>query len=167
MARTGLEPWKLVPVKGSSSQPGPGCSKLKTLLVNVLLKFQTLISQICQYFLLKKCEKFCSAKASLILSTKNFSVFGYKVVKHLTSWPLNERVKLTMLWTTGPRVSFYFYKQNSRYSSAIYGDFAVRVFILLFSFSIFSDRWLLKIKNEYNSMKHKCRNWPLSLIYGS
>ena len=32
---------------------GPGCSKLTTSLVNVLLKFQTLISQICQYFLSK------------------------------------------------------------------------------------------------------------------
>ena len=30
-------------------------------------------------------------------STKNFSVFGYKVVKHLKSLPLNELVKLTML----------------------------------------------------------------------
>ena len=49
-------------------------------------------------------RSFCSAKASLIFSTKNFSIFGYKVVKHLTSWPLNELVKLTMLWTTGPRL---------------------------------------------------------------
>ena len=66
---------------------GPGCSKLTTSLVNVSLKFQTLISEIFQYFLLKKCEKLlqCSAKASLIFSTKNFSVFGYKVVKHLMS----------------------------------------------------------------------------------
>ena len=76
---------------------GPGCSKLTTSLVNETLKFQTLISQICQYILLKKWE------ASLNFSTKNFSVFCYKVVKHLTSWPLNELVKLTMLWTTGPR----------------------------------------------------------------
>ena len=38
-------------------QPGPGCSKLTTSLVNVSLKFQMLISQIFQYFLLKKCEK--------------------------------------------------------------------------------------------------------------
>ena len=37
--------------------PGPGCSKLTMSLVNVSLKFQTLISEICQYFLLKKCEK--------------------------------------------------------------------------------------------------------------
>ena len=47
---------------------GPGCSKLTTSLVNVSLKFQTLISEICQYFLLKKCEKLRN-----------------KVVKHLTS----------------------------------------------------------------------------------
>ena len=66
-------------------------------IVNVLLKFQTLISEICQYFLLKKCEKLCSAKASLIFLTKNISVYGYKVVKHLVSLPLNELVKLTML----------------------------------------------------------------------
>ena len=57
---------------------GHGCSKLTTSLVNVSLKFQTLISQIHQYFWLKKCE------TSLILSTKNISVFGYKVVRHLT-----------------------------------------------------------------------------------
>ena len=36
------------------TQTGPGCSKLTTSLVNVLLKFQTLISEIRQYFLLKK-----------------------------------------------------------------------------------------------------------------
>ena len=63
---------------------GPGCSKLTTSLVNDPLKFQTLISQICQYFLLKNVRSFCSAKASHIFSAKNFSVFGYKVVKHLT-----------------------------------------------------------------------------------
>ena len=66
---------------------GPGCSKLTTSLVNVSLKFQTLISEICQYFLLKKCKKLlqCSAKASHIFSTKNISVLSNKVVKHLTS----------------------------------------------------------------------------------
>ena len=31
-------------------QSGPGCSKLTTLLVNVSLKFQTLISELRQYF---------------------------------------------------------------------------------------------------------------------
>ena len=74
---------------------GLGCSKLTTSLVNVSLKFQTLISQICHYFLLKKCK---SAKAFLIFFNKKISVFGHKiVVKHFTSRPLNELVKLTML----------------------------------------------------------------------
>ena len=52
---------------------GPGCSKLTTSLVNVSLKFQTLISEICQYFLLKSC-----AKASLIFLTK---ISVYLVIK--------------------------------------------------------------------------------------
>ena len=47
-------------------------------------------------------RSFCSAKASLIFSTKNINVFGYKVVKHLMSWPLNKLVKLKMLWTIWP-----------------------------------------------------------------
>ena len=36
------------------ASPGPGCSKLTTSLVNILLKFQTLVSQICQYFFVEK-----------------------------------------------------------------------------------------------------------------
>ena len=54
----------------SISCPGPGCSKLTTSLVNMSLKFQTLISQKCQYFLLKKCEK--------LLQCKSFSHFFNK-----------------------------------------------------------------------------------------
>ena len=34
------------------------------------------------FFVEKNVGSFCSAKAFLISSTKNFSVFGYKVVKH-------------------------------------------------------------------------------------
>ena len=64
----------------------PSCSKLTTSLVNETLKFQTLISQICQYFLLKKkYEKLLQCKSSSHFSTKNISVFGNEVVKHLTS----------------------------------------------------------------------------------
>ena len=69
---------------------GPGCSTLTMSLVNISLEFQTLISQIYQYFLSKNLEKllhliFCTVKASLIFSTKNISVFGYKVIKYLMS----------------------------------------------------------------------------------
>ena len=62
---------------GANKSSGPGGSKLTTSLVNVLLKFQKLISENCQNFLLKNVRSFCSAKASLIFSTKTFSIFGY------------------------------------------------------------------------------------------
>ena len=52
-------------------------------VVNVLLKFQMLTAEIRQHFLLKNVRYFSSAKASLIFSTKNISVVGYKFVKLL------------------------------------------------------------------------------------
>ena len=61
---------KSVPRSFGKSHSGLGCSKLTTSLVNVSLKFQTLISRICQYFLLKKCEK--------LLQCKSFSHFFNK-----------------------------------------------------------------------------------------
>ena len=67
---------------------GPGCSKLTTSLVNVSLKFQMLISEICQKCLLRKYETRLHCKSFSYFfdkTTKKFSVFGYKVVKHLTS----------------------------------------------------------------------------------
>ena len=50
------------------------------------------------------------------------------------------------------RVSFCI-DLNSKDPSPIYKSTAVRVFILLFSFSIFSDCWSLKIENENNNTK--------------
>ena len=49
------------------------------------------------FFVEKMCEAFVLQKLLSFYSTKNFSVFGDKVVKYLTSWPLNELVKLMML----------------------------------------------------------------------
>ena len=65
--------------------PGASCSKLTTSLVNVSLKFQTLILQI-----------HC-AKDSHIFSTKNNSVFVTFADICLTNLSLNDIVKLTML----------------------------------------------------------------------
>ena len=42
-----------------------------------------------------------------LVSTKKISVFGYKVLKHFTSSPLNKLIKLTMPLTTGPRFVFF------------------------------------------------------------
>ena len=50
------------------------------------------------------------------------------------------------------RVSFNI-NLNSRVPSSIYETSAVRVSVLLFSFSIFSDWQSLKIENQNNSMK--------------
>ena len=53
-----------------NKRTGPSYSKLMTSLVNVSLNFQKLIPQMCQYFLLKKCEK--------LLQCKSFSHFFNK-----------------------------------------------------------------------------------------
>ena len=60
----------IIPTYHTLHRLGPGCSKLTTSLVNETLKFQMLISQICQYFLLKKCDK--------LLQCKSFSHFFNK-----------------------------------------------------------------------------------------
>ena len=68
----GVDPCEAAPYE----LPGPGCSKLTTSLVNVSLNFQKLISQIYQYFLLKKCEKllsFFQQKISVFLVIKSYN----------------------------------------------------------------------------------------------
>ena len=74
------------------SIPGASCSKLTTSLVNVSLKFQTLLLQIHCYFLFKKCEN-----PLHIFSTKNNSVFVTLADICITNLCLNDIVKLTML----------------------------------------------------------------------
>ena len=54
MDRVYCFPSRVDPVVKVLYSPGPGCSKLKTSLVNVSLNFQKLISQICQYFFVEK-----------------------------------------------------------------------------------------------------------------
>ena len=75
----------------------PSCSKLTTSLVNVSLKFQTLILQIHCYFLLKKCANPLRCKEFSHFSTKNNSVFVTLSDICLTNLCLNDIVKLTML----------------------------------------------------------------------
>ena len=64
---------------------GAGCSKLTTSLINVSLKFKTLILQIHCYFCWKNVRIFCSAKNSHIFPTKHSSVFDHLVGIYLTS----------------------------------------------------------------------------------
>ena len=58
---------------------GPGCSKLTTSLVNETLKFQTFISQICLYFLLKK--KGVAFAVQKLLSFFQQKISVYLVIK--------------------------------------------------------------------------------------
>ena len=69
--------WKqfMFPIHLWLSSPGPSCSKLTTSLVNVSLKFQMLISQIFQYFLLKKCEKLLQCKSYSQFFQQKVSVY--------------------------------------------------------------------------------------------
>ena len=64
-------------------RPGPGCSKLTTSLVNVSLNFQKLISQICQYFLLKKLKEAFAVQQLLSFFQQKISV--YWVIKPLNT----------------------------------------------------------------------------------
>ena len=58
---------------------GPGCSKLTTSLVNVSLKFQTLISQISRYFFVEKmCKAFALQKLPWFFQQK---ISVYLVIK--------------------------------------------------------------------------------------
>ena len=73
-------------------QSGPGCSKLTILLVNILLKFQMLTSEICQYFWLKICVKLLSFLWSLLAvrrhSCYNFCLMYVRVCMHGFVWAI-------------------------------------------------------------------------------
>ena len=72
-----------MPFLGDNCTPTPGCSKLTTSLANETLKFQTLISQICQYFLLKKCEKLLQCKSFSHFVNKKYQCIWLKSCKTL------------------------------------------------------------------------------------
>ena len=60
---------------------------------------------ICKYaeiFCWKNVSSFCSAKATHIFSAKNFRILYIEFAKTVNEMTLNELVKLTTLWTTGP-----------------------------------------------------------------
>ena len=57
-------------------------------------------------------SSFCSAKATHIFSAKNIRILYIESVKIVNEMTLNELVKLTMLWTTGPWYFSYFSSKN-------------------------------------------------------
>ena len=55
-----------------------------------------------KFFRLKHVSSFCSAKATHIFSAKNIRILYIESTKKVNEMTLNELVKLTTLWTTGP-----------------------------------------------------------------
>ena len=83
--------------------PGPSCSKLTMSLVNDSLKFTSSDTQICWNFLLKKnWVAFAVQKLLTFFSKKYQNIVCIESDKTVNEMTLNELVKLTMLWTTGP-----------------------------------------------------------------
>ena len=56
-----------------------------------------------KFFAEKNVSSFCSAKATHIFSAKNIRILYIESAKTVNEMTLNELVKLTTLWTTGPR----------------------------------------------------------------
>ena len=61
-----------------------------------------MIRKYAEIFCWKNVSSFCSAKATHIFSAKNIRILYIESAKTLNEITLNELVKLTTLWTTGP-----------------------------------------------------------------
>ena len=62
-----------------------------------------MIRKYSEIFCWKNVSSFCSAKATHIFSAKNIRILCTESAKTVNEMTLNELVKLTTLWTTGPR----------------------------------------------------------------
>ena len=66
-----------------------------------------MIRKYAEIFCWKNLSSFCSAKATHIFSAKNIRILCIESTKTVNEMTLNELVKLTTLWTTGPRTLEY------------------------------------------------------------
>ena len=82
----------------------PSCSKLTTLLVNIFIQISNINIWNTPICFVEKMWKAFALQNLLSFSQQNYHCIWNIIVKHLTSLHLNKLVKLTMLWTTGPRV---------------------------------------------------------------
>ena len=84
---------------------------------------------ICKYaeiFCWKNVSSFCSAKATHIFSAKNIRILYIEFAKTVNEMTLNVLVKLTTLWTTGPRKlkPLYMYNNKNDCNGARWGTFS-------------------------------------------
>ena len=82
----------------------PSCSKLTMLLVNLPLNLWSLNMAYKLIFLLKKnVSSFCICKSYSHFFQQNTSEFDNVLTKTVNILTINKLIKLTMLWTAGPR----------------------------------------------------------------
>ena len=79
---------------------------------------------ICKYaeiFCWKNVSSFCSAKATHIFSAKNIGILYIESAKIVNEMTLNELVKLTTLWTTGPWILKVLYNNKFIFVETSFG----------------------------------------------
>ena len=133
-------------VKRSSGKSEPSFSKLTMSLVNDLLKFTSSAMQICwNFFAEKMWAAFAMQKLLTFFSAKNIRILYIVSAKIFNEMTLNKLVKLTTLWTTGPRIIAYFFlfcNKNSKDDSVSQNFF---FFFFFFFFFLWLSFWVLFI----------------------
>ena len=98
--------WRHLKTSNAYKTSGPSCSNLTMSLVNDSLKFTSSDTQICWFFFWWKMWVAFAVQKLLTFFSKNIRILCIKSAKTVNEMTLNELVKLTMLWTTGPWILF-------------------------------------------------------------
>ena len=96
-----------------------------------------MIRKYAEIFCWKNVSSFCSAKATRIFSAKNIRTLCIESTKTVNEMTLNELVKLTTLWTTGPR-TLKEKKKNTLWTSAWSSSWKKKKRFELYASSAFS-----------------------------
>ena len=84
--------------------PWPSCTKLNETDIKIsYLKYGKYIDIFCW----KKCEQLLHCKSYSHFCSKNINVFENALATIVNKFVINEHVKLTMLWRTGPWCRIY------------------------------------------------------------
>ena len=94
-----------------------------------------MIRKYAEIFCWKNVSSFCSTKATHIFSAKNIRILCIESTKTVNKMTLNELVKLTMLWTTGPRYFHTSHRQSSQ--NVLLLKYSNKCFIFFFIFFLF------------------------------
>ena len=115
-----------------------------------------MIREYAEIFCWKNVSSFCSAKATHIFSAKNIRILYIESTKAVNEMTLNELVKLTMLWTTGPRM-LMFYKLHISINLQMFTDHNIKRGTPKFRCKTLGS-WchvLFSKQSSFNNIQHK------------